>query len=196
MQRCPECQFIYEDNDSHCDMDGSALVYAGSFEAISPLALPTAKSSRRGLLLLTVILALGAVLFADYYSFTHRSGPWGDAQRSAKETAESPTLTSVVPENAAAPVADSNKPSSVQVAIPAVSPSAVASAIAEVVTDNERIEKKTSGHAKGKPIAPPRATVKERSFRPKPEREHKQQDSKIGSILKKAGHFLKKPFKR
>lgn len=27
MKRCPECSFIYPDNDLHCDFDGTALLY-------------------------------------------------------------------------------------------------------------------------------------------------------------------------
>ena len=39
MKLCPQCQFIYEDDQNLCDMDGNALVYDNR-PVVFPDALP------------------------------------------------------------------------------------------------------------------------------------------------------------
>jgi hypothetical protein len=36
MKRCPQCEFIYEDDQSLCDMDGQSLVYDHALSIIQP----------------------------------------------------------------------------------------------------------------------------------------------------------------
>jgi hypothetical protein len=38
MQRCPQCEFVYEDDERFCDMDGSALVHEALSLPLPPLA--------------------------------------------------------------------------------------------------------------------------------------------------------------
>jgi len=40
MKLCPQCDFIYEDDQWLCDMDGTTLVYEPTLQSISPAAAP------------------------------------------------------------------------------------------------------------------------------------------------------------
>jgi hypothetical protein len=74
MKLCPQCEFIYEDEQKVCDMDGEALVYDTRLGVV-PGTVPAIASATRTKLRLTVVvvpvvagLALSAFLSVAYYA--------------------------------------------------------------------------------------------------------------------------------
>jgi len=195
MKRCAECQFIYEDSDQRCDMDGSVLVHDPRWFEESTSTSPHAKRGRI-LLLCVVNLVLVTVLAADYYSFSHRNVS-SAAAAPAKAKVETPQpITPVISESAAAPGTVISDSSPAQLVAPAeLASPAAAAAMDEVVRDNQKATRKTAENPSSKRATTPRAVTKESRPAPKPEPKQKQEDSKVRSMLKKAGHFLKNPFK-
>ncbi len=71
MKLCPQCEFIYEDEQSFCDMDGTGLVHNPASElTVSRLTIPLVvdsnstrrRSSNPGLAILVVIVLAGLVV--------------------------------------------------------------------------------------------------------------------------------------
>ena len=127
MKLCPQCEFIYEDDQSLCDMDGRDLIYdPGPFaeetilspsakfhEAnatpVSPTAAPQAsplpgRQSRISAVAALAAIILAALLFVVYYARTHqlRSANTNQAanQASTQSSNQSTQLESVVPQPA------------------------------------------------------------------------------------------------
>ena len=187
MKRCPQCDFIYENDQNFCDIDGNELVYEPSIYEPSPLPLPEntvaqradppAKSRWRSLALLPIAgVICGAVPFLVYYGLTPRTAPQNINHSSGEVTADpqsgpSPAL--------AAPAAT---------ATPAI-PSPVRSPVTNVsATDSAPPLVEPS------PAPSPSPVASQEEKRPKPERVIRKKESKIGSVLKKAGRILKNPF--
>ena len=172
MKRCPQCEFIYEDDQSLCDMDGVLLVFDSrtlpNTNALTTVTTkPAPKRSRAVPAFATLILAL--VLGMVYFVST---------QRKAAETAYTPPVV-----EASANPAPVESP--VQVSAPEPEPQP---AIEE--------PKKTSTKPAAAAVPAKKVTVKmSTSSQTKPATEEKKDDSKVGSILKKTGRILKKPFK-
>jgi len=172
MKRCPQCEFIYEDDQSLCDMDGVLLVFdARTLPNTSALATtepprPQPKRKRSVPAFATLILAL--VLGMVYYV---------SIQRKAAQSAFAPPPPASV-ENVAVPV---ESPAQVVVA-PAPEPQPVVEAPKPTAI---------------KPAAAPakKAVTKTSGSQAKPTTEKKKDESKVGSILKKTGRILKKTFK-
>ena len=109
MKRCPQCDFLYEDDQSLCDMDGVLLVFDDrnlpNLHALAPVPSPRAKAqpkrNRAVPAFATVILVL--VLGMVYYVSMHRR---------AAQSAYTPTA-------AAAPVVNPTPEPSQQVQAPA-----------------------------------------------------------------------------
>lgn len=127
MKLCPQCEFIYEDDQSVCDMDGRDLIYdpgplaeetilspsAKLHEAnatpVSPMAAPQAspppgRQSRISAVAALAAIILAALLFAVYYARTHqlRSANTNQAsnQASTQSSNQSTQLESAVPQPA------------------------------------------------------------------------------------------------
>src|ERR687898_309096 len=78
MKRCPLCDFIYEDDQSLCDMDGIELVHdRGELVPANAAAHAVAvKSPRKKLSVLPpVAAALGVVFFSVYYLSADGAAP-------------------------------------------------------------------------------------------------------------------------
>jgi predicted secreted protein len=176
MKRCPKCEFIYEDDQSLCDMDGALLVFDSrtlphlhALQTI-PAAKTAPKRNRAVPAFATVILAL--VLGLVYYVSVHRRAtqnsytPPAPASAAASTSNPAPPEVNVnsVPETQ--PPAEEPKPE-------ALKPTAAAAAPAPVK----------------------KAAPKPTPIPAKPKVEEKKDESKINSILKKTGRILKKPFK-
>ena len=171
MKRCPQCEFIYEDDQSLCDMDGVLLVLDSrtlpNLHALQtvPAAKATPKRNRAVPAFATLILAL--VLGMVYYVSIHRkAAQHADIPVQPTAATTSQPVLEVNPTPEAQPAAEEPKPEP---------PKPVAAAAAAV----------PSKKATAKPApAPVKAKVEE-----------KKDDSKVGSFLKKTGRILKKPFK-
>jgi len=174
MKRCPQCEFIYEDDQSLCDMDGVLLVLDArnlpNLHALAtvPAAPPKAQPKRNRAVpaFATVILAL--VLGMVYYVSIHR--------RAAQNTYTPPAAAS-----APAPAPAVVNPT------PGAQPSQEVQTLEPEEARNEPSRHPPTAVRAGKQ-APKAVSIKTES-------EPKKEDSKVGSILKKTGRILKKPFK-
>ena len=165
MKRCPQCEFIYEDDQSLCDMDGALLVLdTRTLPNIHALTtVPTKVQPRRNRVVpafatLILVLVLGMV----YYVSTRRHTIPTTVEAPASVTSNPAPVVNPTPE--AQPSAESKQPPPVE--------------------------------AKPAPAKKPAAkTVSVSIPQPKPSPEPKKDESKVGSLLKKTGRILKKPFK-
>lgn len=166
MKRCPQCEFIYEDDQSLCDMDGVLLVLDSrrlpNFHALTTVPVK-AHQQRKHVVPAFATLILALVLGMVYYVSTQRNT---DPPASATSTANpAPPVSNPTPESqpSESPKEEETKPAPTTqpTVVPARKPAA-----------------KTTSDSKTKSSA-----------------EAKKDDSKVGSILKKTGRILKKPFK-
>ena len=179
MKRCPQCEFIYEDDQSLCDMDGVLLVFDS--RTLPNLALATVsgpipeKAPRRSRMVpafATLILMLG--IASVYYVSTMRNVATVDYAPAS--------VTSTTAEPAVVPPAPAEDPNQAQA--PAAEPSPEAA---------EEPPKENPRETQAAPGAKPAAAPARRT--PTTKSEPKKNDSKVESILKKTGKILKKPFK-
>jgi cytoskeletal protein RodZ len=170
MKRCPKCEFIYEDDQSLCDMDGVLLVLDSrtlpNHHALQTVQAKTPPRRNRAVpAFATLILAL--VLGLVYYVSTQRkANTYTPPPPTAASTSNPVAEVNPTPESQ--PSTEEPKP---EPAKPAVATTAAAVPV-----------KKTA------PKPAPSPTTKAKV-------EEKKDDSKVGSILKKTGRILKKPFK-
>lgn len=167
MKRCPQCEFIYEDDQSLCDMDGVLLVLdSRTLPNLHALTTVPAKVQPRrnravpAFATLILVLVLGMV----YYVSTRRH-----------------TVPAVEAPASAIPISD---PAPVAAPTPEAQPSAESKEPPTVETKPAPAKKATAAK-----------TVSVSVAQPKPTPEPKKDESKVGSILKKTGRILKKPFK-
>jgi hypothetical protein len=186
MKRCPQCEFIYEDDQSLCDMDGILLVYDAQKlpkHAKPATGLPTFQWKNRivpavaGLILATV---MGLVY---YVSFRPR----------------------VVQNSSATPIVNAGQPSAPVNPLPAetVKPPET------LVKDEKAFESSDAPKAAPKDdakkpmkaassIDQPATKTKSKSTSTQKAQssiQTRRDDSKIESLMKKTGRMLKKPFK-
>ena len=175
MKRCPKCEFIYEDDQSLCDMDGVLLVLDSrklpSRHALQTVpATKTAPRRNRAVpAFATVILAL--VLGLVYYVSVHRKATQSSYTPPAPSAAS--TSNPVPAEVNVNPAPEAQPPASEEPKPEPAKPTAAAAVPAPV--------KKVTAKPAPTPV---KAKVEE-----------KKEESKVNSILKKTGRILKKPFK-
>lgn len=172
MKKCPQCEFIYEDDQTLCDMDGALLVYDSrtlpNLHALTTLPEKTQRRNRAVPAFATLILAL--VLGLVYYVSTQRT----------IHTADIPPVPAAVTESAAPPPP----------------PVEVEEAAATEADETGEARKEETKPAAGKQSSGKKSANKsDASSQSKTSTEEKKDDSKVGSILKKTGKILKKPFK-
>ena len=173
MKRCPQCEFIYEDDQSLCDMDGVLLVLDSrtlpnphALQTVTTTAKAPARRNRAVPAFATLILAL--VLGLVYYVSTHR-------------TATQNTYTPEPPSAAST----SNPPAEVN-PTPEEQPTA----------EEPKVETPTAAAATAAAPQPVKKVAAKPAPTPaKPKVEEKKDESKVGNFLKKTGRILKKPFK-
>lgn len=95
MKLCPQCDFIYEDDQVFCDMDGKELAYGhapGIIEqsAAIPTTVSTRSQSRRFAFAAVAGVALTALLFVGYFAETHQSRS-GSANPSSNQSSPGAT---------------------------------------------------------------------------------------------------------
>ena len=224
MRRCPVCDFIYEDDDKLCAMDGTGLVnHSGPLaEGSLPLVPPT-NSHRRGLTLIASGVILAVALFLYFHNVSRRnilqSNP-GAAKTSHPSQpgdrnpvvfipveAASPSITPSSPFNSTpaktdAPrksyrvrPSDDNNPFR---AVPVETATPLPRPLASFTPARAKVDV-ASDKSVSSPMKPS-LPLSDPSATPKkdvkPPDSNQQNESKITSFLKKAGRVLKKPFKQ
>ena len=220
MKLCPQCEFIYEDSQALCDMDGQELVYEPTISMSSEKSPADAggkiaRTRRRGVpirILAGFVLVAGLLL--TYQLFTPESEIVKvNALSAQKDTSATATLPAAValPEKKGTPAAtaDLSKGSVV---------SEAAQQAAEAVPANspnpDRTDSKSpNNHAvvtkpplplsvyslprvKPLPTLKPIPKLGERDSSTKPVIENKKKESKVSSFFKKTARVLSKPFQR
>ena len=190
MKRCPQCEFIYEDDQSLCDMDGFLLVFDSQ-------VLPKPKTPRKGsattqwksrVVTAMAALILATVLFLVYYVSTNQQPEAGTYPATVvtgtQPSSNASKSTSDSPVNDAQPAVNT-----IETKTPVSAPTP-----ADASTKDNKVKSvPVTGAKEGK----------ESTLKPKAKSTQKTQsaaqaqnnDSKIGSLLKKTGKILKKPFK-
>ena len=170
MKRCPKCEFIYEDDQSLCDMDGVLLVLDSrtlpNTRALQTVEAKTPPPRRNRAVPAFATLILALVLGLVYYVSIQRNANTYTPPPSAASTSNPVAEVNPTPESQ--PSTEEPKPEPAKVV---VAPAAVAVPVKKTV-------------AKPAPSPTTKAKVEE-----------KKDESKVGSILKKTGRILKKPFK-
>lgn len=190
MKRCPQCEFIYEDDQSLCDMDGVLLVFdARTLPNLHALAtveapLPARAHSRHRAFSAMAALILATVLSLVYFVSTQKTTPVVTPASGSMQTPVKDTSVTTPPS------AEANNTifETTQPPTSPATPEANAATAAMTKDDKKSDSPKTSN--------PPakKTTAKAPVAQAQPE-EPKKEDSKVGSILKKTGRLLKKPFK-
>lgn len=112
MKLCPQCEFIYEDDQSFCDMDGKELVFKSSpsvFEetivpgspelveyaavaaGVSPVVAVTQQTgwqARRSAVAALAAILLVVLLFAVFYARTHQTRSGNSTQASSQTSSQ------------------------------------------------------------------------------------------------------------
>ena len=196
MKRCPQCEFIYEDEQTTCDMDGAILAFDQKSATVDE-----PRSRAKSFVVPAVVgTALAAVLVLAFYT-----SPLLIAKPDADQL--SPELTAPVNPTVVQPV--------IEVPSPSPSPEVLEPTSAERAAESERTS--DANHAKSK-TADSRLTIR-RGLPPLPRvpslprlppaRAQKsptskdqikvtnapKKQSKVESFLKKTGRVITKPFK-
>lgn len=187
MKRCPQCEFIYEDDQSLCDMDGALLVFDSrslpNLHALATVDVPVAPKAhwRQRTFPAMAALILATVLSLVYFVSTQRGAPT-PAQVSVPSVTL-PASSLVVP-------AETNPTPE---PLPAMEESVATETPGPATQEEEtkRVHNKTAVTPPAKKVASKTATTQQKPA----EEEPRKDDSKVGSILKKTGRILKKPFK-
>ena len=118
MKRCPQCEFIYEDDQSMCDMDGVLLVFDSrtlpNFHALATVpAVPSRPHRRNRAVPVFATLILSLVLGMVYYVSTRRPNYTPPVQPSSLSVAP---VTIPTPEPTAEPTpsVEETKPAAVE----------------------------------------------------------------------------------
>lgn len=166
MKRCPQCEFIYEDEQSLCDMDGVLLVFDSrtlpNLHALATVpATPKAAHRRNRAVPAFATLVLTLVLALVYYVSTRQP-------------------------NYPPPPIPASTMSVAPVTIPTPEPTPVKEEVRQEVKEplTEPVKKPATKTAA--------VSQTKRTTTSQP----KKDDSKVNSILKKTGRILKKPFKK
>ena len=185
MKRCPQCEFIYEDDQSLCDMDGVLLVLDArtlpNLHALATVEVPVATTRphwKHRTFPAMAALILATVLSLVYFVTTSQRG----VNSAVAPAAGDPSIT--------API--SNAPEAA-VSNPEPTPTTVENRAATTVEDEPK-PKPEPTKAVNTPPAAKKTSGKTPTTQNRTE-EPRKDDSKVNNILKKTGRILKKPFK-
>lgn len=179
MKRCPQCEFIYEDDQSLCDMDGVLLVLdSRTLPNLALATVPEKVQPRRNRAVPAFATLILALVLGMVYFVTMR--------RTTVPAMESPAsaATTVEPAPVANPTPEAQSPES---SVPSESPKAEEAKPA--TTKQPAVAPPTKKQAAARAASVPQTSTEPKSAEPK------KDESKVGSILKKTGRILKKPFK-
>ena len=221
MKRCPECEFLYYDDQDRCDIDGTRLNFTTKLPTL-PAEAAQKKALRSTLVfLLLATIILGILLFILYPPQLHisTSSPAAkvtpanvlDTKTDSQFPAESSPHRTSTP--SPRPAAHSRDPFALMDTRSERSDNSLPPAkpkVTIIAPANRSVEAKpavnqvTTAHQAApmtqKPMTPAYSTpspshpVAVATATPKPVTQNANKDSKFNSMMKKAGRFLKKPF--
>ena len=193
MKRCPQCEFIYEDDQSHCDMDGVRLTHDAN--PLPKLQVLTATSTasdhskaRSRVVALVATLVLAGVMALVYYVSIRQSPR-------TTTVAISPTVEVTQPNAEVSPVAapDSSATTPTEAGEKVETIPSTESRSNTTESDTLKPETKPSPKPDTNPTSKStpqgRSTSQTSATTAKPE---EKDDSKVRSALKKTGRFFKK----
>ena len=183
MKRCPQCEFIYEDDQSLCDMDGALLVFDSrtlpNMHALAPVSGVEVPVAHKAPWRHRTFPAMAALILATVCSLVY----FVSTQRGVAPSAPANMPSVTLPASKLVAPAEANPTPE--------PPPATEETAAVPVTKEEPKPDTTKATSPAK-----KANSKTSTTQSKPAEEPKKEDSKVGSILKKTGRLLKKPFKR
>jgi len=222
MKLCPQCDFIYEDDQGLCDMDGKELVYHPAPVAIEQsivrptrLTINLPAQPRRFPILLIGVVVLATLLSVIYFAQLHRSRSSKPDHSSVQASGQS-TARDVSPQIPPADSAGAVGATSLSEQSPGESFSWQADGAALGVSpasDQSSALKRSQVRAIERPASlSPRSTLaagntenqnrkaqnaiaENRLRTARLETPDTKKDSRVTSFLKKTGRILKKPFK-
>jgi hypothetical protein len=196
MKRCPQCEFIYEDDQSHCDMDGVRLTHdAHPLPKLQSLTTTStsgdSSKARSRVVALVATLVLAGVMALVYYVSIRQSPR-------TTSVAISPTVGATQPNAEVTPVAASDSPAT-QTEASENSKAVPSTENRSNTTDKPQVTESDTPKPETNPSPKPdtNRTIKSTSTgrsqtsatTAKPE---EKDDSKVRSALKKTGRFFKK----
>ena len=191
MKRCPQCHFIYEDDQSHCDMDGTRLRHdSRTLPRLQTATIPDESNRpkwRSRVLAAPAATILAGILALVYYVSTHQPGRATNV--TTPTAAEAPVVTGPA---GAAPSAEGDAAKNPDVKQPelqsdtASSPDSSASASRDAITEEKPVTKTEEPNSK------PQTKNSERSVAPERPREKEKEESKVRSMFNKTKRFFKK----
>ena len=180
MKRCSKCDFIYEDDQNLCDMDGRELVYEPTLQALQVKAstkppAPPVKSHKQFAIAAAAAVFMAVVFLVGHSGFTREYAPQNTKGPSTNVIRAPQFVPAAVP------------------ATPVVSPTPSSSQSSQSVQSQKTPVSATSADPTAS-SPEPSPTVRREVRRSQPAMGKKE--STIGGFLKKTGRMLKKPFKR
>ena len=221
MKRCPQCDFIYEDDQGLCEMDGEELVHdSRSFPvAATP---PTQRGLRakppfRRFAVLVTAFLLTAALFVIYYRSPRRvdskSVPVAPKVKNSESGTSIPPTASNTPDRepdqTSLATTDSPGPSPSNAGVtkrrslrssagPSSSPAPNLSPAPGIAAPEELLTQSTLGvpvtALSVRPSSSPADPAAPKPSEDKTKPATQKRESKVSSFFKKAGRLLKKPF--
>ena len=198
MKRCSECDFIYEDDQNLCDMDGHELVCDPALQPFqvngnaTTTTRPTKSRARRLALTISIAVLLGILLSVGYSGLTSEYVP---------QTTKAPS-TNVIRAPQSVPDQSPATPNVThpRQSVPDQSPAVPTASPSPSPSHSPRLEKTRARPATGSPLANSkprfRSTAPGReNVKSEPTKANHKKDSGIGGFLKKTGKILKRPFK-
>src|SRR6266571_60971 len=196
MKHCPRCDFLYEDDQSLCDMDGARLVHDDRRLAqqpgfiIDPLNVVQPSKNSRWLVLLFAGIVIALVSFVAYLASSrvfNSSAQFPAVEASPPDVKSKTSAPQSTPQPITAPPTETprlNKP----VASESISRANATSPVPAEATNRAKVSQArvVTERPGTRANLPPR----------KADEPDQKTESKIGSFLKKTGRILKKPFER
>ena len=178
MKRCPQCQFVYEEEQAFCDMDGARLVH--DTHALPPsgqLQTEPPRSAWKNPLL--VVIPIVAITMLAFF-----------ALRPAATAPPVEPMPTAAQSEASQPPTD-NSPNSNE------TPSREEAS--NQADENENRQKNAQKQAASSPTASrsgrPRSTATPRNQPVTTKRREEKNENRLGSIFNKTKRIIKKPFK-
>jgi hypothetical protein len=216
MKRCPSCEFIYEDEQSACDMDGETLVLDTRGTVVPNEVVLEARHTRpawmKSVMLATVAgIAVLTLVFVGFYgpSQAEPASPMTDAESRTTGTPQPQTIPNDAPvlNDSNASNDESELTSASEVTPSPESANSVRKNHSERITPDRRLTiprtlpplPRVSPLPKLSPARiEKRSTSQTSEIRPRSHTaavDAPKKDSKVRSLLKRTGQLIKKPFK-